>query len=217
MSDSTERAVARALDPYAQALRGLGPSAALDARMQTAITAWAERSAVRRVWRRPLPWVVAAASVAVVAGGIALLMSRDGPRASGADATRLVTAPTQTSRFQTAPTQAADFEAAQAEGRGPADLMRHAALTSPADPARSAEPTYARVSPLAAGQVSLYPAESAIFRVKASFASAVSYPDSGDPQQGERQYWVDVRIANDGTMRIVQVIPAERGRVVPRE
>jgi hypothetical protein len=26
-----------------------------------------------------------------------------------------------------------------------------------------------------------------------------------------------VRIANDGTMRIMQVLPAERGRVVPRE
>ena len=96
------------------------------------------------------------------------------------------------------------------------------AATNAVTPASTEGTTYpgatvARMSPLAAGQVSLYPAESAIFRVKASFASAVSVPQSGETDQGERQYWVDVRIANDGTMRIVQVIPAERGRVVPRE
>src|SRR5262245_16387845 len=184
MTDSTERAVARALDPYAHTLRGLEPSEALDARMATAIAAWAEQSAARRLWRRPLSWVVAAASVAVVAGGIALLMSREGQRDSEASSPPMVTVPT--------------------------------AVGQPADLARASDRSYARLSPLAAGQVSLYPAESAIFRVKASFASAVSLPHTGEPQ-GERQYWVDVRIANDGTMRIVQVIPAERGRVVPRE
>ena len=73
------------------------------------------------------------------------------------------------------------------------------------------------VSPLATGsQVSLFPAEGAVFRVKASLASAV-VPTSGQMANGERQYWVDVRIANDGTMRIMQVLPAERSRVVPRE
>jgi hypothetical protein len=188
MTDSTERAVARVLDPYAHALRHLEPSAALDARMETAIGAWAEQSAARRLWRRPLPWVVAAASVAVVAGGIALLMSRDGQRSSdGGGAPQMVVVPADSAR--------------------PSDT----------NTSRAGDLSYARLSPLAAGQVSLYPAESAIFRVKASFASAASLPHSGDPQQGERQYWVDVRIANDGTMRIVQVIPAERGRVVPRE
>jgi len=178
MSDSTERAVARALDPYAHALRSLERSAALDARVETSIAAWAEESAARRPWRRPLPWVVAAASLAVIAGGIGLLISRDRQQGNEALEQRLA--------------------AARAQAPRPSDL------------------TYARMSPLGAGQVSLYPAESAIFRVKASFASAVSYPQAGEPQ-GERQYWVDVRIANDGTMRIVQVIPAERGRVVPRE
>jgi hypothetical protein len=176
MTDSTERALVRALDPYAQSLRTLEPSAALDDRVETAIAAWAEQSAARRLWRRTLPWVVAAASVAVVAGGIALLMSRDGQRSDDARLPPLVTLPAE---------------------------------VRPSDLTRGSELTYARLSPLSAGQVSLYPAESAIFRVKASFASALP--------QGERQYWVDVRIANDGTMRIVQVIPAERGRVVPRE
>jgi len=190
MSDSTERAVVRALDPYAQALRGLEPTAALNGRVETAIAAWAEQSAARRLWRRPLPWAVAVASVAVIAGGIALLMSRDATGGGDASTSQLVTLPI--------------------EAPGPPGLARVSSLP------RASDLSYARLSPLAAGQVSLYPAESAIFRVKASFASAVSVPHSNEPQ-GERQYWVDVRIANDGTMRIVQVIPAERGRVVPRE
>jgi hypothetical protein len=70
------------------------------------------------------------------------------------------------------------------------------------------------VPALAAGQVSQWPAEAAIFRVRASFASASGFALPGE-QNGERQYWVDVRIANDGTMRIMQVVPAERGRVTP--
>ncbi len=56
------------------------------------------------------------------------------------------------------------------------------------------------------------PAEGAVFRVRANLTSAVM-PDDNN---GERQYWVDVRIANDGTMRIMQVLPAERSQVVPR-
>jgi hypothetical protein len=196
MSESTERAVTRALDPYAQALRELEPSAALDDRIGTTIEAWAEQSAGRGLLRRPLPWVVAAASVAVITGGIALLMSRDGPRADDPAAQRLTTAPAEASR--------------------PSELTYAMTRNGAANASGDGYTGATRMSPLAAGQVSLYPAESAIFRVKASFASAVSFPQQGDAQ-GERQYWVDVRIANDGTMRIVQVIPAERGRVVPRE
>jgi hypothetical protein len=72
------------------------------------------------------------------------------------------------------------------------------------------------VPALAAGQVSQWPVEAAIFRVKASFVSTAGFVPAGD-QDGERQYWVDVRIANDGTMRIMQVVPAERGRGVPHQ
>jgi hypothetical protein len=87
---------------------------------------------------------------------------------------------------------------------------------APSSPLPELSPRTA-VSPLTTGsQVSLFPAEGAVFRVKANLASAV-IPASGEMTNGERQYWVDVRIANDGTMRIMQVIPAERGRVVPRE
>lgn len=69
---------------------------------------------------------------------------------------------------------------------------------------------------LAASQVSQWPAEAAIFRVRASFASTSGFILPGE-QEGERQYWVDVRIANDGTMRIMQVLPAERGRAMPHQ
>jgi hypothetical protein len=66
------------------------------------------------------------------------------------------------------------------------------------------------VPALAAGQVSQWPAEAAIFRVRASFASAPGFVPPEGGQDGERQYWVDVRIANDGTMRIMQVLPAHQ-------
>jgi hypothetical protein len=64
--------------------------------------------------------------------------------------------------------------------------------------------------------VSQWPTEAAIFRVRASFASTSGFILPGE-QEGERQYWVDVRIANDGTMRIMQVLPAERGRAMPQQ
>lgn len=71
------------------------------------------------------------------------------------------------------------------------------------------------VAALAAGQVSLWPADSQIFRVKASFASTAAVPLPGEAPQSERQYWVDVRIANDGTMRIMQVVPADGAHQPP--
>jgi len=87
-----------------------------------------------------------------------------------------------------------------------------------ADTSPVSQPTSDAVSRLATtgGQVSLFPTDGAVFRVKANLASAVIHT-SGEDTNGERQYWVDVRIANDGTMRIMQVLPAEHSRIVPRE
>jgi len=170
----SDRAVTRALDDYADSLRAERPSQALDDRMEAAIAGWAAEHRSRSFFRRPLPWVVAVVSVAVVTGGIALL----------------------------------------AAGRNHSDAEVGALVASTSLPPLSAG---AAVSPLSTGgQVSLFPADGAVFRVKASLASAV-LQTSGQKDQGERQYWVDVRIANDGTMRIMQVLPAERGRVLPRE
>ena len=170
-----DRAVTRALDEYSETLRNERPSAELDARMEAAIGSWAAEHRSRSVWRRPLPWVVAAASVAAITGGIALLAA--GQKQSGAD-----------------------MEALSASASSLSTLSVDTA-----------------VSPLSTGgQVSLFPADGAVFRVKASLSPAV-LQTSGEQIDGERQYWVDVRIANDGTMRIMQVLPAERSRVVPLE
>lgn len=179
LNDQMDREVIRRLDDYAESLRAEAPSAELDARMEATIAQWASEHRKRGLLRRPLAWVVAAASVAVVAGGIALLAideSGDSPSAP--------------------------------------DALAGVSTTSPL-PELSARTA---VSPLATGsQVSLFPAEGAVFRVKANLASAMIPTSAGQPANGERQYWVDVRIANDGTMRIMQVLPADRNRVVPRE
>jgi hypothetical protein len=173
-----ERVVIRLLDDYSENLRAQAPSAELDARMEATIAQWASEHRKHGLLRRPLAWVVAAASIAVIAGGIALLAIEDSGESAGApDA--LAVAPTSSRPELSASTA---------------------------------------VSPLATGsQVSLFPAEGAVFRVKANLASAVMSTSASDPANGERQYWVDVRIANDGTMRIMQVLPAERSRIVPRE
>jgi len=167
--------VTDALDEYAESLRAERPSADLDGRLDAAIESWAAEHRSRSVLRRPLPWVVAAASVAAIAGGVALLASG---KKSGDVGTPGVSA---------------------------SALPMPELAVSPS------------VSPLSTGgQVSLFPADGAVFRVKANLASAV-LKTSGEPADGERQYWVDVRIANDGTMRIMQVLPAEHSRIVPRE
>ena len=178
MNDHYDRRVTRSLDDYADALRAERLSAALDRRMEDSIASWAEEHRSRSVLRRPLLWVVAVASVAVITGGIALL--------------------------------------ALGQGNG-ADTDALNASASPLPPLQLSN----AVSPLATtgGQVSLFPADGAVFRVKASLESAVIRTSGQvpEPADGERQYWVDVRIANDGTMRIMQVLPAERGRAMPLE
>lgn len=161
------------LDDYAEELRTQRPSVALDSRMEESIAAWGEEHRSHDVLHRPWLWVAAAASIAVITGGIALLAL--GQRAADPDS-----APSIASNQQ-----------------------------FPVVPAPAAVSTLAN-----GGQVSLYPAEGAVFRVKANLTSATMRTGQ---EEGERQYWVDVRISNDGTMRIMQVLPAERSRVVPYE
>jgi anti-sigma-K factor RskA len=177
--NSRDRSLTSLLDEYAEELRAGQPSAELNSRMEESITAWAEEHRSRDVFRRPWLWVAAAASIAVITGGIALL-------ALGQRGRDPQTAPSLASASQQFPVV----------------------------------PTSGAVSTLAnGGQVSLYPAEGAVFRVKANLTSATmrTGQDKTGSEEGDRQYWVDVRISNDGTMRIMQVLPAERGRVVPYE
>jgi hypothetical protein len=163
------------LDDYAESLRAETPSAELNARMEATIAAWAGEHRAHGILRRPLAWVVAAASVAVIAGGIALLVIGTRGEDTGQEALTVV---------NTSPTPQAG------------DAVSRLATSG--------------------GQVSLFPTDGAVFRVTANLASAV-IPTSGQQANRERQYWVDVRIANDGTMRIMQVLPAEHSRIVPRE
>ena len=172
MNDETAIAITDELDRYAHALRGVQPSAELDRRIDDVIETWAAKKGSRSIWKRPLAWVAAAASIAVISGGVALLAMRDRSGTEGLSAA------------------AARLPGLQIERMG--------------------------VPALAAGQVSQWPVDAAIFRVKASFVSTAGFVPAGE-QDGERQYWVDVRIANDGTMRIMQVVPAERGRGVPHQ
>lgn len=142
--ESTIAVLTRALGSYAASLRELQPSADLDARMASSIQ---EHTGVRRprpVWRRPMPWLAAAASAAAIVVGVALLMVRAKPE-------------------------------------------------QPVPEARFALPS---------NQYSLWPTEAAVFRVKANLNATAA------PAADERQYWIDVRVANDGSMRIVRVIPA---------
>ncbi len=170
MNDDNALAITRELDRYSQALRSLQPSTELDRRVAEVIETWAARNGTPRLWKRPLTWVAAAASIAVISGGVALLAMRDRAGTEGVSAA------------------VARLPGLQIERMG--------------------------VPALAASQVSQWPAEAAIFRVKASFLPTSGFIPPGE-QDGERQYWVDVRIANDGTMRIMQVLPADRGRNVP--
>jgi hypothetical protein len=158
--DPTDSALGRALGAYSRSLRQVRPSAALDARLAASIREHAGVRPVRPLWRRPLPWVVAAASVAVIATGIALLLVRTTP---------------------------------------PENPSFAQAIDEPIAPARN-DAGDRRVIP--SGQYSLWPTEAAVFRVKASLGGAA------ESVPGERQYWVDVRVANDGSMRIVRVLPA---------
>src|SRR5262245_32491292 len=77
MNDGTAIAITHELDDYGQALRNMQPSAELDRRVDAAIDAWAAKNGSRSVWKRPLAWVAAAASIAVISGGVALLATRD--------------------------------------------------------------------------------------------------------------------------------------------
>lgn len=204
INDQLDRDVIRRLDDFAESLRAEAPSAELDARMEAAIAEWAGEHRKQGLLRRPMAWVVAAASIAVVAAGIALLVIEERP--GGA----------QVANVTADDVSASDGRASELSASERAAHQRRSALPELSVPPELSART--AVSPLATGsQVSLFPAEGAVFRVKANLAAAMMPTSAGQPENGERQYWVDVRIANDGTMRIMQVLPAERGRVVPRE
>lgn len=91
---------------------------------------------------------------------------------------------------------------------GPSGHTADTAELKEADLAELLEPEsdpFAVVSP---GPYSLWPNEAEVFRVRASLG-AVGAALENEEGKGERQFWVDVRIANDGSMRIVRIVPAD--------
>ena len=56
------------------------------------------------------------------------------------------------------------------------------------------------------GQVSPWPGRGAVFRVRAS-AATLALGSHFDPGPGEPEFWIDVRVGNDGSMRILRIIP----------
>jgi hypothetical protein len=187
-----DSALGRALGAYSRSLRQVQPSAALDARLVASIQ---EHAGVRQVlpaWRRPLPWVIAVASMAVIATGVALLLVRATPPESAPSAQAIDRSDAQAAQ---AIKSVAVAPSAQATGEPGAPA------NAPTSTVSARNDTGDRLA-IPSGQYSLWPTEAAVFRVKASLGSAAqSVP-------GERQYWVDVRVANDGSMRIVRVLPA---------
>jgi hypothetical protein len=57
-----------------------------------------------------------------------------------------------------------------------------------------------------AGAVSLWPTEATVFRVRSTFGA----------RNVEQQYWIDVRMANDGSMRIERVLSADGSELFAR-
>jgi hypothetical protein len=52
------------------------------------------------------------------------------------------------------------------------------------------------------GVVSLWPTQGTVFRVRSTLNGL-------GPQQDEQQYWIDVRMANDGSMRVERILTAD--------
>lgn len=90
-------------------------------------------------------------------------------------------------------------DAAPGQGRTAIAVLETA--TTSADTAFAVAPT---------GTYSLWPTESAVFRVQTRL-DAVMPGLAAAGSGGEQRFWVDVRVANDGTMRIVRIVPVDEG------
>lgn len=64
-----------------------------------------------------------------------------------------------------------------------------------------------RAPPARMAAASPWPAPPALVRVEATFGAAAAAREIGTGQ-ADRHYWVDVAIGDDGSIRIVRVIPA---------
>jgi hypothetical protein len=99
---------------------------------------------------------------------------------------------------------------------------RHNARLSVVEPLREhvdsaqLQDAHAAFSVLPTGQYSLWPTEASLLRVRARLGATATLAPDGEVTD-ERRFWVDVRIANDGSMRIVRVVPADSEWAVEKE
>lgn len=94
---------------------------------------------------------------------------------------------------------------AQIRGIAPT-VAQPAEQAAPQQPAAYAAAARDATMVLPAGAVSLWPTEATVFRVRSRLGTA----------SAEQQYWIDVRIANDGSMRIERVFAADGSELFSR-
>ena len=174
---------------YGASLRRSRPSARLDARVAEAIERHRSERHALGGWRK---LNARRMGPALAAGGAAVVMAASmlwlGMRVQREAAPGEVAGALESNELANAP---------QAYGVEPS-----APDTAPAvadDDAFAVVPT---------GQYSLWPTDAAVFRVRADL-NTLRAVSAALPAEGERQYWVDVRVANDGSMRIVRVVPVD--------
>ncbi len=177
---------------YGASLRRRRPSARLDARIAEAIARHrSERHALggwRKINARRIGPALAAGCAAIVMAASMLWLGRSVQREAAPEE---VAGALESTELASAP---------QAYGVEPSAPAAEPAVTD--DDALAVVPT---------GQYSLWPTDAAVFRVRTDL-NTLRAVSAALPAGGERQYWVDVRVANDGSMRIVRVVPVDDAR-----
>lgn len=158
MSSNTEVTLSRVLPELRSALRSVGPSSELDARYRRSVDAWSARRNAAVAYRRALPLLIAAGTIAAVVG-LGWWVARERDRSMAAVA-----------------------------------VHQDSPLRSP---------SAAYMSP-----------DAAVLHVRATLGARVPLAgsDAGLARPGE--YWVDIGVAGDGTVRVERVTPVDE-RFVP--
>ncbi len=194
MNDIDSHAAPAGTATYRDWLRRAQPSGALDQRIASAIDDFsaARASSPHRFWRAPVGPAIAAGATAVLVAGLVLWLTLGGSGDAGIGV--------------------ASEE--QPPGVGEEVVAGMSAAQPHATP-DSAWPVARRVGGAfviePAGTYSLWPTESAIFRVQTRLDTVMPAFAAGNPAAAEQRFWVDVRVANDGSMRIVRIVPVDEG------
>jgi hypothetical protein len=178
MSDQTENRWSRRLLPLREALHRLEPSAALDARMDQALSAWPASRATSPgrgspAWRRSPAWpavFATAASVLFVGLGLHHLAHE---------------------RTEPAAIAGNDYRASSAQSPAVSEANSGSNIKAAQESGHSPQ----------------WSANSAVFRVRATLGTyAAGRAEHGGLATGQH-FWVDVGIASDGSLQIVRVAP----------